>query len=71
MSIIDSIRSDGDTEWKPEKNLRNFDDTDDVSSDESERELTNREATRFIDDSSTKHRDSTNKKPRLDDDDDD
>ncbi|CAF1055644.1 unnamed protein product [Adineta ricciae] len=61
----DSVKSDGDIEWKPEKHARDFDDTDDASSDESERELRNHEAERFIKHSSTTDDESVNKKPRI------
>ncbi|CAF1309027.1 unnamed protein product [Adineta steineri] len=63
----ESIESDGDIEWKPEKNSRNFDETDDYSSDESDRELRKKEATEFIQSSTSNHHNSKNKKPRLDD----
>ncbi|CAF4332371.1 unnamed protein product, partial [Adineta steineri] len=63
----ESIESDGDIEWKPEKNSRNFDETDDYSSDESDRELRKKEATEFIQGSTSNHHNSKNKKPRLDD----
>ncbi|UJR30751.1 hypothetical protein I4U23_018271 [Adineta vaga] len=67
----ESVESDEDTEWKPEKKYENFDDTDDVSSAESERELTNHEAERFVQNSSSRnHHDSSNKKPRVEKDDD-
>ncbi|CAF0962038.1 unnamed protein product [Rotaria sordida] len=64
----ESIKSDDDIEWKPQKNSRTFDESDDDSSDDSEMDLAKQEATEFIKGSTVKKHGSVIKKPRIDDD---
>ncbi|CAF3474816.1 unnamed protein product [Rotaria sp. Silwood1] len=65
------IASDDDTEWKPSKNSRCFDESSSDSSDDSEIELAKQEATEFIKDSTAKNHGPVNKKLRVEEEDDD
>ena len=58
-----------DIEWKPEKKTRYLDDSDDVSTDSDDKELTKQEAERFIKSSTSKRHGHMAKKPRSEDDD--
>jgi hypothetical protein len=68
----DDDSSDGfdnnDIEWKPKKKSRYLDDSDDVSTDSSDKELTKQEAERFLNSSTSKHHGHVVKKPRSEDD---
>ena len=70
LLIIESAESDDDIEWKPDKNSRYADETDDDSSEESERELTNQEAAAFVKDSTSDYSGPVIKKPRIEEEDD-
>ncbi|CAF3467365.1 unnamed protein product [Rotaria sp. Silwood1] len=65
------IASDDDTEWKPSKNSRCFDESSSDSSDDSEIELAKQEAAEFIKDSTAKNHGPVNKKLRVEEEDDD
>jgi hypothetical protein len=47
LSIIETSESDHDIEWKPDKNSRYLDETDENSSDDSDRDLAQQEAAEF------------------------
>ncbi|CAF2498507.1 unnamed protein product [Rotaria sp. Silwood2] len=65
------IESDDDTEWKPPKNSRCFDESDDDSSDDSEIDLTKQEAVEFVKGSTAENHGPVIKKPRFEDESDD
>ena len=48
LFIIETSESDNDIEWKPDKNSRYWDETEDGSTDDSERDLAQQEATEFV-----------------------
>jgi hypothetical protein len=67
--FIESIESDNDSEWKPDENSPCANDIGDESSEESERDLTNQEAAKFIKGSTNDCHGSVIKKPRIQDED--
>lgn len=71
MFIIETSESDHDIEWKPDKKSRYWDETEDGSTDDSERDLAQQEATEFVKGSNSNHHGPVIKKPRRDEDDDD
>jgi hypothetical protein len=61
------LEIDDDTEWKPHKNSRYSNETDDDSTDDSDKELAKQEADDFIKSSTADHHGPVIKKPRVDD----
>jgi len=59
---------DDDIEWKPHKNSRYLNESDDDSTDDSDKELAKKEADEFIQGSTANHHGPVTKKPRVDDD---
>jgi hypothetical protein len=61
------LENDDDIEWKPHKDPRYLADTDDDSTDDSDKELAKQEAEEFIKGSTANHHGPVIKKPRADD----
>jgi len=59
---------DDDIEWKPHKHSRYLNESDNDSTDDSDKELAKKEAAEFIQGSTADHHGPVTKKPRLDDD---